>query len=639
MRFFNGKLVELLAPAGNYEIFKSILNSGADAFYFGGKAFNMRLHRKDFNFSNEEILLAIEEAHKLGKKVYITVNNLLDELEIENVVGYLKFLESAKPDAIIVQDVGMIKMIRDMGINLELHASVMMNVHNLEMIKVLEKFNVSRVVTSRDISLESIKWMSIQTNVEFEYFVHGDMCAVHGSQCHYSGTLFGKSSNRGLCMKPCRWAFEMIKDGVLYETTFPMAVKDMCMYQHIPELIDAGVVSFKIEGRMRDTEYLLNLINTYSDSIDRYIEDSLSYDRNKNFENLYDNRKRDFSTARAFGTPGLSYINERYEGTGKFYSTGKPFSNPTEEISGNSETMNQILEALDGETDSQKRTGLSVRVNDFDQALAALELGVDALYLSTEPIRNKVPLTREQIKALTLRKGRSRIYLALPRMMNDDLIFRYVQYLRKDTMGLDGILVTTLGAFDPFKEFNLKLIGDFSLNAYNCNTFDFYKELGASHVASSLELSRSKLGMIVHKKAADLEIVVHGRPTLMYMDQDLYENLDVLKPAGSIDDKGDDGVVYLKDKIGNMHPVHKDSFGKNHFTGSKQLCLVETVPALMDCGVKMIRFEGASYDLNAFKLILKIYKDVLNGSINPREALEQLKLERKDMTYGALQFE
>ena len=261
-RYFNQQEVELLAPAGNFEIFKQILHSGADAFYLGGKILNMRLHRKDFNFSNDEIVEAIQMAHELGKKVYVTVNNLLSSEDLLETEHYLRFLESAAPDAIIVQDMSIIALVQKLKLNLNIHASVMMNVHNLETIKKLRELGVTRVVTSRDIDLNTVKLFSAQTDMEFEYFVHGDMCVAHGAQCTYSGILFGNSSNRGRCMKPCRWGYKINHGNLQYNTTFPMAVKDMYMYEHIPELIDAGVVSFKIEGRMRDAEYLICLLYT-----------------------------------------------------------------------------------------------------------------------------------------------------------------------------------------------------------------------------------------------------------------------------------------------------------------------------------------------------------------------------------------
>ncbi|MDZ7548232.1 peptidase U32 family protein, partial [Clostridium perfringens] len=182
---FNNQEVELLGPAGNYEIFKEVIKSGADAVYLGGKIFNMRLHRKDFNFTNEELEEAINLAHSLNKKVYITVNNLLSSEDLLQAEEYLRFLEKIKPDALIVQDMSVVKLIKDLGLNLNIHSSVMMNVHNFETIKKLHELGITRVVVSRDIDLNTVKQFSKKTNMEFEYFVHGDMCVAHGSQCLY----------------------------------------------------------------------------------------------------------------------------------------------------------------------------------------------------------------------------------------------------------------------------------------------------------------------------------------------------------------------------------------------------------------------------------------------------------------------
>ena len=203
-RYFNNQEVELLAPVGNFEIFKEVIHSGADAVYLGGKIFNMRMHRKDFNFTNEELEEAIKIAHSLDKKLYITVNNLLSYEDLLQAKEYLMYLDKIKPDAIIVQDMAVIKLIKDLGLGLNIHSSVMMNVHNLETVKKLQELGITRIVTSRDIDLKTVKEFAVQSNMEFEYFVHGDMCVAHGAQCLYSGMLFGKSGSRGLCMKPCR---------------------------------------------------------------------------------------------------------------------------------------------------------------------------------------------------------------------------------------------------------------------------------------------------------------------------------------------------------------------------------------------------------------------------------------------------
>ncbi|MEE1236947.1 MAG: peptidase U32 family protein, partial [Turicibacter sp.] len=400
-RYFNGQEVELLAPVGTFEIFKQVIYSGADAVYLGGKIFNMRMHRKGFNFTDEELAEAVRITHELGKKIYITVNNLLSSEDLLKAKDYLIYLNELQPDAIIVQDMSIIYLVNELGLNLNIHASVMMNTHNLETIKALRELGVTRVVASRDIDLATIKYFSRLTDMEFEYFVHGDMCVAHGSQCTYSGILFGKSSNRGLCMKPCRWGYKMNQEGNQFNTTFPLAVKDMYMYENIPELIEAGVVSFKIEGRMREADYLLGIINSYSDAINRYIEDPIFYDRKKDSKTLFENRKRDFSTAYAFGKPGLSNINERWEGTGKFYSTGKVFSKPVEEIQMNQSRIQEIKSLLEVRDAKVHQPTLSVRVNNYEAAMIAIKEGVDRIYLSGEVYQPDLPFSVKEIKAIT----------------------------------------------------------------------------------------------------------------------------------------------------------------------------------------------------------------------------------------------
>ncbi len=410
-RFFNNKKIELLAPAGNFEIFKDIITSGADAVYFGGKKLNMRMHRKDYNLTNDEIIDAISMAHSLGKKIYVTVNNLFSQQDLKDARKFLVFLEKVKPDALIIQDFSILELINKLGLNLNLHSSVMMNVHNLETIKALRKLGVTRIVASRDIDLQTIYALQNQSDMEFEYFTHGDMCVAHGAQCLYSALLFGKSSNRGLCMKPCRWNFTVKKGGFIYPTEYPLAVKDMYMYENLPEMIEAGIVSFKIEGRMRSSDYLVNLINSYSDAISRYIDDPICYDRRKDAQSIYESRKRDFSTGYAFGKPGIDNINRRYEGTGKFYSTGKVFSKPMEEIEVSEERIDEIKRTLHNETTSSQEAILSVKVNSYAQAKLALEEEVDTIYLSGETFEPDLSFSKKEILGLTKIKKVARYIL------------------------------------------------------------------------------------------------------------------------------------------------------------------------------------------------------------------------------------
>lgn len=215
-RYFNGKKVELLAPAGNMEIFKSVVNANCDAIYLGGKSLNMRMMRKGYNFSNEEIKEALDLAHEQDKKIYITVNNMMNDSEVDEAIEYLRYLNDIKVDGLIVQDLGILQICKEHNFNnFEIHSSVMMNVHNIEFVNALKELGVTRVVLSREMDLKTAKALQIATGVETEYFMHGDMCTVNGANCYYSSVVLGNSSNRGRCFKPCRWAYTIKKMDTL----------------------------------------------------------------------------------------------------------------------------------------------------------------------------------------------------------------------------------------------------------------------------------------------------------------------------------------------------------------------------------------------------------------------------------------
>ncbi|MGG7159748.1 peptidase U32 family protein [Clostridium baratii] len=638
-RYFNNQEVELLAPAGNFEIFKEVIKSGADAVYLGGKIFNMRMHRKDFNFTNEELEEAINIAHSLNKKLYITVNNLLSFEDLRQAEEYLTYLEKIKPDALIVQDMSIIQLIKKLGLKLNIHSSVMMNVHNFETIKVLKELGITRVVVSREVDLKTIKQFSNKTDMEFEYFVHGDMCVTNGAQCLYSGMLFGKSSNRGLCMKPCRWSFKINKEENIYDTTFPMAVKDMYMYENIPELIEAGVVSFKIEGRMRDAEYLVDLINYYSDAIDRYIDDPISYDRKKDADKLYKNRKRDFSTAYAFGNPGLSNINERYEGTGKFYSTGKVFSNPVDEIELKNERIKELKSILKSDKTIESKPSLSVKVNSYEAAMIAIEEGVNRIYLSGDVFEPNMQFSKKEILSITENKKNSKIYLGMPRMMSEEDFSKYDHLLRNNDLNLDGLLVTNLGAINRFKDLGLELIGDYSLNIYNSMSAEFYKEQAVNLASLSCESSAKNTKEALLTSNVPFEIIAQGSPVVMYMHHDLYENTKVLNPS----DKGkrkynDKGVLILVDDKGNEHPIYRDNTGKNHMLLSKELCYMPILEDLAKLNVEGFRIEGCHYNNETLRFVISKYKEALDNLDKCQEIFNDFNYDNLGFTLGAMQF-
>ncbi|MFR9711782.1 peptidase U32 family protein [Paenibacillus sp. MB22_1] len=645
-RFFNGKEVELLAPAGTFEIFKQVIVENCDAVYFGGPNLNMRLMRKGFNFSLEEITEAVQIAHGLGKKVYVTVNNLLNEGELDEARAYLRFLESAGPDAIIVQDFAVLSLIREMNLKLNVHSSVMMNVHNVEMVRALQELGVTRVVTSREMDLMTTRYLQQATGMELEYFVHGDMCSVHGANCYFSSAVFGMSSNRGKCLKPCRWDYRVKKDGNIYPAEYPLAVKDMFMYEHIPELIHGGITSFKIEGRMRDAAFVVMLVKAYGDAIDRYINDPVGFERSRDTKLLYDNRKRDFSTGYAFGRPGLSNINRRYEGTGKFYSTGKVFSTPTEERELSDKRVAVIRETL-AAVGKEKGTvqenhaapGVSVHVNNMAQAKAALEAGADHIYLSGDVFEPDRPFTKEDVKELAALKGNAKLVLCLPRMMTELHFEMYDGLLSSERLPIDGLMVTNLGAIRKFADKGYPLVGDFNLNVYNQLAAEFYRGRGVSRLTASMELPLKDLAALLAHAPGPLEAIVHGTPAIMYMEHDLYENAEVFQAIGEEDNHYvDNSILVLKTDKGE-NPVYRDVHGRNHLMLAKEICLLPAVKELLAAGLSVFRIEGATYRPEQLAEIVRTYKAALANPAAAGELFAAMKPVYAGYTLGALQFD
>lgn len=614
MRKFKEQKIELLAPAGNLEIFKGIVDSRCDAIYFGGQRMNMRMIRKGYNFSDAELKEAIYLANERGKATYITVNNLLDENETSELSEYLHFLSDIKPTGIIVQDFAVLQRAKALKSDLEIHASVMMNVHNLEMIKALEKHGVKRVVLSREATLAEAHYFHTHSNVELEYFTHGDMCVAHGAQCYYSSMLFGMSSNRGKCLKPCRWWFD--REGT---RSYPLAVKDMSMIAHLPEMIHAGITSYKIEGRMREKEFIVDLINRYGDVFDRYIDDPVGYDYKEQEAWIFENRKRDLSTAYAFGNPGAFNINERYEGTGKFYSTGKMFSTPTVE---SDVDPNQVegIKAIFNEVNA-KATKVSVRVEDMEQALVALEEGVFRIYLAADVFEPKRPFTIQEIHKLVNMKGNTELFVTTPKMMDALQIDRYDAWLSK-LQGIDGLLVTNLGAIEAFKKFGLKMVGDYSLNLFNEHAAAFYMSEGLSELTPSIELPVQSLKALLEENAP-FEVITHGRMAGMYLSHDLYDVHQV-----SVDEQ-----LIFENEAGR-YLIKRDVHGKCHFLMQKTMTLLPFINQFFGANA---RIEAQLMSADALRMTIKAHKFAIE---NKDATWDQLKthLPESSYTLGAIRF-
>ena len=268
--------IEILAPAGSYASFKAAINAGADAVYAGGPKFGARAYAD--NFTKEELIEAIKEAHIYGRKLYLTVNTLLKNNEISELPEYLSPLYEAGLDAVIVQDIGVLELVREYFPKMDIHASTQMTITGYRGAAFMEGQGISRVVPARELSLEEVRMIKEKTGLEIECFVHGALCYCYSGQCLMSSMIGGRSGNRGRCAQPCRlpYTVEGKKDEYI------LSLKDMCGIKALDKLHDAGVYSLKIEGRMKQLEYACGVVKYYRSYIDskKPVSDA-DYDRIK----------------------------------------------------------------------------------------------------------------------------------------------------------------------------------------------------------------------------------------------------------------------------------------------------------------------------------------------------------------------
>uniref|UniRef100_UPI00307CD1EB peptidase U32 family protein n=1 Tax=Mitsuokella jalaludinii TaxID=187979 RepID=UPI00307CD1EB len=486
----NRKSVELLAPAGTWDALVAGVESGADAVYLGGKHFNMRMHEGEFNFDDALLKKAIDYAHEHGVRLYITLNNLISNEEIPALREYLAYLNEIRPDALLVQDFAVLELVHEMGITIPLHTSVMMNTHNEHAIEKLKEYGITRIVVGREMTLSELSLFRERTGIEVEYFMHGDMCISESGQCIHSGVLFGQSGNRGRCLKPCRWAYKLIdeKTGEVLDKDGPgaykLALKDMCMYRAIPQLIQAGVFSFKIEGRMRPAGFIRRIVSTYRKAIDAYIADPNGYTTDEEgWKTLYDNRARDFTTTFAFGQPGKKDIGFTGEREPRF------FSHAVKEAGFQDEVLRQ---ERDIEKENAAHRVLSVRCNTVESAKAAIRSGADTVYVGGEAFRPLRPWKLgDYEEILAYAKGKARVVVTTPRttMRREcgelEQFFTALREIRPD-----GLMVSNLGSLKLAQSItDLPVQADLSFNLFNQLAAKFLKENGLSMSATSYELS------------------------------------------------------------------------------------------------------------------------------------------------------
>ena len=616
----NRKSVELLAPAGTWDALVAGVESGADAVYLGGKHFNMRMHEGEFNFDDALLKKAIDYAHENGVRLYVTLNNLISNEEIPALREYLAYLNEIRPDALLVQDFAVLELVHEMGIKIPLHTSVMMNTHNEHAIEKLKEYGITRIVVGREMTLSELSLFRERTGIEVEYFMHGDMCISESGQCIHSGVLFGQSGNRGRCLKPCRWAYKLIdeKTGEVLDKDGPgaykLALKDMCMYRAIPQLIQAGVFSFKIEGRMRPAGFIRRIVSTYRKAINAYIADPNGYTTDEEgWKKLYDNRARDFTTTFAFGQPGKKDIGFTGEREPRF------FSHAVKEAGFQDEVLRQ-------ERDIQKENAahrtLSVRVNTMESAKAAIDNGADTIYVGGEAFRPLRPWKLgDYAEILAYAKGKARVVVTTPRTTMRRECGELEQFFTAlRTIRPDGLMVSNLGSLKLAQSLtDLPVQADLSFNLFNQFAAKFQKENGLSMAATSYELSFEQLREIVETAELPLETVVHGSYESMICDHDF--------PAMSLPEFNEldnpevlDRHYALLDTAGEKHAIRIDQYGRNHLYFAKDLCLYPYLAKFN--GLASYRIEAQDYTPELTGRVTKLYREALDALAAGKSAEE-----------------
>lgn len=308
------KKPELLVPASSLEVLKTAVRYGADAVYIGGEVFGLRAKAK--NFSLEEMKEGVEFAHRYNVKVYVTANILAHNSDIEPVKAYFNDLKKVKPDALIIADPAIFTIAKEMLPDMELHISTQANNTNYGTYNFWHSLGAKRVVSARELSISEIKDIRnhIPDDLEIETFVHGAMCISYSGRCLLSSFMAGRDANKGACTHPCRWKYAVVEESrpgqymPVEENergTYIFNSKDLCMIDHIPELVDAGIDSFKIEGRMKTALYVATVARTYRMAIDDYFENPKKYEENiPKYKTLISQcTYRQYTTGFFFGKP------------------------------------------------------------------------------------------------------------------------------------------------------------------------------------------------------------------------------------------------------------------------------------------------------------------------------------------------
>ena len=594
--------LELLAPAGNWEVLQAVAEAGADAVYAGGKRFNMRSLRSDMNFSQDEFDSALDYLHAKGKRLYVTLNNLYYDDDLDGLKDYISFLAAIGVDALIIQDMATAQICKQLELNIPLHASVQVGILNLPAVKNLEQHGFARVILSKNTSLDEIKAIREASDIGIEYFAHGDLCISHAGQCYMSSFLAGESSNRGLCIKPCRWDYALNEGEQIIGQGHLLANKDLCLYPYLLELFKAGVSSFKIEGRMRSAEYLSHLISIYRQALDRIIEDPDAYQIDlEGLRVLEQKRIRDFCPGSLFGKPASDSIGASGEREPLFITRSMPIHQQTPE--------DYLSYPLQPDRSIEE---ITVKIGQLDALPALAESGVNAFILGCEPMRCHQSRWDGASINKALEAGAKfglKPVLESPRILNNTDVLAFRGLLQEvDQDGVYAVIANDLGSIEILRQLGYRIWGGYGLNVTNHLTAGFYAAQGLERISASQELPFTQLKCL-GQSPYEIEITVQGPLCGIISDYCVIRgNHEAEEECRAFCSAGQ---YALKDPNGQYYQVRADLQCRNYIYYPHEICLLPYLPQINSAGLKHIRIDGQYYHAHLLREVVEVYAEAV----------------------------
>lgn len=601
-------MLELLAPAGNMETLNAALSCGADAVYVGGKQYHMRLLRDDFHFDHDALRLAAKTVHKAGKKIYVTVNSLIFEDELDGLREYLLFLQEIEVDALIVQDLGLVKIAAEIGLTVPLHSSVQMGANNTETLRSLQELGIRRAVLSRNVTLQELRAIHDQCDMELEYFVHGDSCVSHEGQCRLSG-FAALSGNRGSCLKPCRWRYSLYHEE---PSGHLLAQKDLALVDAIDDLAAAGVTSLKIEGRMRKSDYIAHLVSVYRAAIDHTSPTEVLRQR------LAEHRVRLFCTGGLYRRICSKDVDESGKNEPGFVSRHHRF---------------RTIDAAAATAATVPATGslpvpkIAVKVHDLKTLKAAAEAGANSLTVQPAAFRqHRFDWTTEALTeaAAIAHDHGAALRLELPLVMTEsNCKWRQIWLEQKRSCAGDAIIVHDLGSLRYFsRQGESALIAGEGLNLTNHEAIAAILAQGAQAAAISTELCPVDLKTLIRDQPT--EILAQGPLCGIVSDLCLMSD----EPCAPGKSACAERPPFFTDDIGQHYPIMTDGFCRSHIFAPFERAAMMELPALVAAGIQTVTIDATFYDEKTTAAITGLYLRALTTTADEpslKDALSEIR--------------